>query len=58
MEIKPPVAIASVVLLVVLLFGGFMWYQRAQGPSQAERMPALTPDQYRGPRAPGPGTGQ
>lgn len=50
MEIKPPVVISAVVLLLVLLFGGYKLYERSRLTTDDER-PPLTVDQYQGPRA-------
>ena len=57
MEVKPPVAIALVAVLIVLLVGGFMMYDRS-------RKAALNPDeqptkaQYMPPGGTAAGTGQ
>jgi hypothetical protein len=46
MEVKPPVAIAAVVVLLVLLFGAYKLYERGQTGAPANQ-PRMTLEQYR-----------
>ena len=52
MQIKPPVAIATVAALLVLLFGGYLLYERSSGGATGKR-PPISKEMYQGPRADG-----
>jgi len=51
MELKPPVVIAIVAALLVLLVGGFMWYDKHQKAAMSEGG-NLPRSQYMPPRPP------